>query len=145
MRTGALPKLLMGGFYFLSVQSLISISWDVFPIEEVRFADISVFGVVEMKSNSSIVSNSRTTLQDNSFKNKKLLELVNLGEKLHLIKGTDITRNENLNIFISARLNFIKYLRTHFHWEAEAIFWNLKVWWRCEIAYQHVDAPRKCM
>jgi hypothetical protein len=143
MRTGALPKLLMGGFYFLSVQSLISISWDVFPIEEVRFADISAYGVVEMKSNNSIVSNSRTTLQDNSFKNKKFLELANLGEKLHLIKGTDITRNENLNIFISARLNFIKHLRTHFRWEAEAIFWNLKVWWRCEIAYQHVDAPRK--
>lgn len=114
-------------------------------MQEVRQIDTSIYGIVEAASEEKKQEALAKVSAINDAARTRKDELVKLGRKLAECVGQETsTNNDNLSAFIARRLEFLKYLRTTFRWETEAIFWNLSVWWRCEIAYQHPESAKKC-
>lgn len=127
---------------FLPISGLLEHSWEEkLPIEDAKVTEISFYGVVQNSVPSSQIKHATAV----DIHRQKKPELVSLAQTLASCSGQRNSSNKkSLLSFIDARLSFLKLLRVNFRWESDGIFWNMPVWWRCEIAYKHPEAPKKC-
>lgn len=126
---------------FLPLDALLSMVWSENPFKELKVSEVAVYGIPNEKETKTPTHSQNKTAQP--MMRSRKLDLVELATTLNACKGQDIENNENLAEYISQRLSFVKFLRIHFRWETEAIFWNLPVWWRCEIAYHRPESTKK--
>ncbi len=127
---------------FLPLDALLSLRWSENPFKELKVSEVAVYGIPNEKGAKTPTHSHNKTTQ--LMMRSRKLDLVELATVLYNCKEQDSENNENLAEYISQRLSFVKFLRIHFRWEAEAIFWNLPVWWRREIAYHRPESTKKC-